>query len=336
MTKAWTLVAAALLGLSRLRADAQLAQPAGGHFERGTLPAHWLSQRPKCMEIPDWEVHEYNPDFYLLRQSPCTDYEKPFVFLLFGHERAILIDTGSRNGNLVPALTETVHHWLERNHRTSVPLVVVHTHSHEDHVFGDKEIAAIHDPAIPVTLIPAEVEATKRFYGITQWPQDIGHVDLGDRILDLIPIPGHDKVSVAFYDRQTAVLLAGDSLYPGRLYVVDFPAFQASTERLIAFTAGKPVAQILGNHIEQTSTPFLDYPIATMYQPQEHELQLSRGSLLELEDALLSMHGRPQRMALRDFSVWPVGAQFMSPEEDAAYKRHVAEQKRKMWDQSAP
>jgi hydroxyacylglutathione hydrolase len=246
------------------------------------------------------------------------------------------VDTGSRNGNLVPTLEHTVKNWLARNHRESIPLVVVHTHPHEDHTAGDATVQAMKDPAMPVTFIPAEVEATKRFYGIEHWPEDIGHVDLGGRVIDLIPIPGHSAVSVAFYDRNTAVLLAGDSLYPGRLYVADFPAFQASTERMIRFTTGKPIAEILGNHIEQTSTPFLDYPVGTMYQPQEHELALSRGSLLELEDALVSMHGTPQRLALRDFSVWPVGPQFMSAEEAARFKQHVAEQKKQMWDQAEP
>ena len=31
-------------------------------------------------------------------------------------------------------------------------------------------------------------------------------VDLGGRILDVILIPGHSKVSIAFYDRNTGVL----------------------------------------------------------------------------------------------------------------------------------
>jgi len=119
------------------------------------------------------------------------------------------------------------------------------------------------------------------------------------RVIDLIPIPGHSDVSVALYDRNTAILLAGDSLYPGRLYVHDFAAFQASTERMIRFTGDKPVSHILGNHIEQSSTPFLDYPVGTMYQPNEHELALSRGSLLELEEALVAMHGTARRMAMR-------------------------------------
>ena len=326
----------AALSAFALAASAQLPQPDGGSIERGNLPDHWLSQQPKCMEIPEWQVHEYNPNFYILRQSPCTDYEKPFLFLFFGQQRAMLIDTGSRNGNLAPTLERTVKNWLQRNHRDSIPLVVVHTHPHGDHVAGDKDVQAIKDPAMPITFVPAEMEATKRFYGIEHWPDDTAHVDLGGRTIDVIPIPGHSDLSVAFYDRNTAVLLPGDSLYPGRLYVADFPAFQASTERLIRFTEGKPIAQILGNHIEQTSTPFLDYPVGTMYQPQEHELSLSRGSLLELEDALVSMHGTPRRLALRDFSVWPVGPQFMSAEEQARFKQHVADEQKAMWNHTQP
>ena len=315
---------------------AQLPEPNGGTIERGTLPARWYSEDAKCMEIPEWQVHEYNPNFFILRQSPCTDFEKPFVFLFFGKDKALLADTGSRNGNIVPAIQLTVKNWLKRNGRTSIPLIVVHTHEHEDHTWGDKALQAMNDPAIPVTFVPAEVEATKKFYGIQNWPTDIGHVDLGGRIIDVIPIPGHSAASVAFYDRNTAVLLSSDSLYPGRLYVQDFAAFQASTERLIEFTKDKPVANILGNHIEETNTPYLDYPVGTMYQPNEHELALTRGTLLELEAALVSMHGVPQRLALRDFTVWPSGPKFARPGDRERFQQHVQEEKAHMWDHSAP
>jgi hydroxyacylglutathione hydrolase len=315
---------------------AQFPQPDGGTLERGSLPEHWLSQGPKCMEIPEWQVHEYNPNFFILRQSPCTDYEKPFVFLFFGKDRAMLVDTGSRNGNLAPAIQTTVKNWLTRNNRTSVPLIVTHTHAHGDHIFGDKALQALNDPALPVTFVAPEIEATQKFFSIDAWPTGTGHIDLGGRILDIIPIPGHNNVSIAFYDRNTGILLSGDSLYPGRLYVQDFPAFQASTERLIQFTEGKPIAHILGNHIEQTSTPFLDYPVGTIYQPNEHELALSRGSLLELDDALLSMHGMPKRLALRDFSVWPQGQAFAVPNERAKSAQHMKEEKEKMWDHTTP
>jgi hydroxyacylglutathione hydrolase len=315
-------------------AHAQFPQPNGGDLERGSLPAHWYSQEPKCMEIPEWQVHEYNPNFILLRQSPCSDYEKPFIFLLFGKDKAMLIDTGSRNGDLVPTLQLTVKNWLKRNNRASIPLIVAHTHEHEDHTWGDKAIQAMNDPAMPVTFVAASVEADTQFFSIANWPDGIGHVDLGSRVLDIIPIPGHSKASIAFYDHNTGVLLSGDTMYPGRLYVADFPAFQASIERLIKFTQGKPIANVIGNHIEETTTPFLDYPVGTMYQPNEHPLAMDRGSLLELEDALLSMHGTPQRLALRDFTVWPSGSG--TPAERDAYKKHVAQQKAKMWDQTQP
>ena len=313
---------------------AQLAQPDGGTLERGTLPARWSSQSPKCMEIPQWQVHEYNPNFIILRQSPCTDYEKPFVFLFFGKSKALLVDTGSRDGNLPPTLQLVMHNWLKRNGRSSMPLVVAHTHEHEDHTWGDKGIQALNDPAIPVTFIPSEIDPMNSAFGIGSWPTDIGRIDLGERLIDVIPIPGHSKCSIAYYDRNTGVLLSGDTLYPGRLYVRDFHAFQASVERLIDFTKGKPVAHLLGNHIEQSSTPFLDYPVGTMYQPDEHELPLARGALFELREALVGMQGAPKRLALRDFSVWPSGPGFNSQAENDAYKRRVDEQRAKMWDQN--
>jgi hydroxyacylglutathione hydrolase len=296
------LIFATLIAASIQIARAQLPQPDGGNLRQGILPREWMTGGPKCMENTEWQVHEYNRDLYLLRQSGCTDYEKPIIFLLFGEERALLLDTGSRKGNVAHTLQRVVKNWLLRTKRDTIPLVVAHTHSHSDHIAGDADIQAMHDPAIPVTFVPAEVEATKRLYKITQWPDEIGHIDLGTRLIDVIPIPGHDTVSVALYDHSTGILFTGDSLYPGRLYVHDFADFQKSTERMIRFTEGKVVAHILGNHIEETRTPYLDYPVGTMYQPNEHELSLSRGALLELEEALLSLHGKPARLALRDFS----------------------------------
>jgi hypothetical protein len=41
------------------------------------------------------------------------------------------------------------------------------------------------------------------------------------------------------------VLLTGETLYPGRLYVFDFPSFEASVERLLKFTEGKPLRRCL-------------------------------------------------------------------------------------------
>lgn len=324
-----------LLAGTMATACAQLPEPNGGPIRAGTLPLTWATGGPKCMEMPEWQVHEYNPDLFILRQSGCTDYEKPFVFILFGKDRAILFDTGSRNGDIVPTLKLVLHDWMLRNHRTSMPLLVTHTHSHQDHIWGDAAIKAMNDPAIPVTYLAPTVAATEKFYNIAHWPEDIGQVDLGDRVIDVIPIPGHDVVSVAFYDRQTAILFTGDSVYPGRIYIHDFDAFAKSNERMVRFTEGKLVAHILGNHIEQTRTPYVDYPVGTIYQPNEHSQELSRGTLLEMQDAIDALHGKPRRVAYAEFSLWPTGPGFPdTPASADAYKHRQEYQKEHKWDQT--
>ncbi|HTA45985.1 MAG TPA: MBL fold metallo-hydrolase [Bryobacteraceae bacterium] len=279
----------------------QAPEPKGAGLEPGRFPAHWITGGPDCAAVPKWQVHAYNPDLYIIRESGCTNYEKPFLYLFFGKDRALLQDTGAGETNVAEVVNGVVAEWCKRNGRASIPLVVAHSHGHGDHISGDAQFKD--KPG--VTLIGLSVEATQQAFSIANWPTDRGSIDLGGRVLDVIPIPGHQPFSVAFYDRRTGILLTGDTLYPGRLYVSDFPAFAASIQRLVDFTRDKPVAHILGCHIEESNTPFLDYVVRTQYQPEEHVLELSHAHLVELNEALKSMDGHPARYALRDFTIWP-------------------------------
>lgn len=274
------------------------AQP---QLEIGALPSSWITGGPNCLEVPDWQVQQYNSTFLILRESGCTNYEKPFLYLIFGKERALLVDTGAGASDAATFTQTLIAKWAKVNQRGAVPLMVVHSHAHGDHVAGDKGFAGI--PG--VTLIPADVAAQQKAFGIDRWPEQIGSVDLGDRVIDVIPIPGHQSAHVAYYDRLTGILLTGDHLYPGRLYITDFPAYVASTRRMVEFTATRQVAHILGCHIEQSSTPFVDYPMGTTYQPHEHSLELGRSHLLELMAALDGLQGKPARVLLRDFTIYP-------------------------------
>ena len=324
-----------LVVIAASRSSAQFPNPDGGDLERGILPQHWITGGPKCMEVPEWQVHEYNPNLYILRQSGCTDAEMPFLYLFFGTDRGLLWDTGSRQGNLAPALQRVVHNWLERNHRSSVPLIVTHSHSHDDHTWGDAALQALKDPAISIEYVAPTVEAASKEFAIAPWPTALGTIDLGGRVLEVVPIPGHDNYAIALYDRRTGIVLTGDNLYPGRLYVRDFAVYKASTERLIAFLQGKPVAHVLGNHIEQSRTPFKDFPIGSIYHPDEHVLELTFGTLLELESGLQSMQASPHRLATRDFTIWPLDPKQdgLGPEMDEIYKRTQAEQLGNKWSQ---
>ena len=58
----------------------------------GDLDVRWNYGAPGEQPI---QVHAYDPHTYLLRQSKATSYEAPFIYLLFGNERALLLDTGA-------------------------------------------------------------------------------------------------------------------------------------------------------------------------------------------------------------------------------------------------
>jgi hydroxyacylglutathione hydrolase len=93
------------------------------------------------------------------------------------------------------------------------------------------------------------------------------------------------------------------------------------------------ITHILGCHVEQSRTPYVDYPIGSMYQPEEHSLELSRAQLLELNEALRGMQGHPTRMALRDFTIYPTNEEVWKSLE-AVEKKTQEEQLRHMWDQT--
>ena len=307
---------------------AQAPRPDGAGVEPGELPKSWITGGPRCMEVPDWQVHEYNADFYIIRESGCTHYEKPFIYLIFGKERAMIIDTGAGENDIGRFSQTVLRKWLLRRKRESMPLLVTHSHAHSDHIAGDKQFQGLPN----VKFVPATIEAAQKEFGITSWPDSIGSIDLGDRVLDVIPTPGHEAAHIMFYDRRTGVLLTGDNLYPGRLYVSDFPAFVASTRRVVQFTEGKIVTYLLGCHIEQSSTPYKDYTVGSIYQPREHVLQLSRSHLLELNDALAKLNGKPAQVAYPDFTIWPNDPKLR---EERQKIREITEsrQREKQWNQ---
>ena len=130
-------------------------------------------------------------------------------------------------------------------------------------------------------------------------------MDLGNRVIDLIPIPGHDVAGIATYDRDTAILITNDFLYPGRLYVRDFPAYRASLQRMIEFTDTRPVSWVLGCHIELTTTPGVDYEQSAPTHPDERRLELGIEHLRELWEGVKGMGSEPRREVHDDFIIVP-------------------------------
>ena len=267
----------------------------------GQVPENWYAGGADCGGRPAFRVAAYNDDFFILRQPACTNYEKPFLYLMLGNDRALLFDTGAPTIDVATPVDTLIHRWMARHGKSSIGLVVAHSHAHGDHVAGDSQF--VNRPG--TTVVGRDTASVRAFFGIGRWPTDESTIDLGGRVLDVIPIPGHQPASIALYDRQTGVMLTGDTFYPGRLYVRDTAAFAASIDRLARFVRGHRVTHLLGAHVEQSKTPFVDYPVGTKDQPNEHGLDLTPAQLFELDSAVQSMRGRFRRAALRDVTIWP-------------------------------
>ncbi|MDA5285023.1 MBL fold metallo-hydrolase [Streptomyces sp. NPDC054904] len=254
----------------------------------GSLDVVWHAgwPSPKHDPAPEIQIHAYTEHTVILRQNKSVHYEAPFLFLLFGNERALLLDTGASGDAAHFPLRETVdalvEDWLDRHPRPGYALLVAHTHGHGDHTAADGRFA---DRPL-TTVVGAGLAEVTEYFGLQDWPHRPGELDLGGRILDLIPGPGHQAAGLVFHDRHTGLLLTGDSVYPGRLYIEDRAAYSATVDRLLAFCATRTVRHVLGCHIEMTTTAGEDYPRGTTHQPDEPPLQLTTGHLHALRRAL--------------------------------------------------
>ncbi|HEX7857177.1 MAG TPA: MBL fold metallo-hydrolase [Sphingobium sp.] len=254
---------------------------------------------------PETQVQSLDRDTFVIRQSVKTNFEAPFLYLIFGRDKVLLVDTGAEGGNIRPVVERLVANWLAEHHRTTIPLVVAHSHSHGDHIAGDRAFRDRPD-TIVVGLKPAEVAG---FFGIRNWPVEVGRFDLGGRVLSIIPAPGHQIADIMIYDPALKILLSGDVLYPGRLYVpVNHMAEErASIDRIAAFAATHPVRAVLGAHIEMTRAPGHDYPQAVTAHPDEHRLELSADTIRELQGGLRAPLDTPERSQIHDhFIIYPV------------------------------
>jgi glyoxylase-like metal-dependent hydrolase (beta-lactamase superfamily II) len=255
-----------------------------GQTAPGSMDVKWREGARDCRKDPQppLQVHRYNPQTVILRESLCATYEGPFLYLLVGTQRALLIDTGAVSDAREMPLAQTVRGLLPQ---PDFPLTVVHTHGHLDHRSGDAQFTG--DPHIEV--VGAKLEDVQHYFRFTRWPNDTAQIDLGDRIIDVLPTPGHHISEVSFYDRQTGLFFSGDFLLPGRLLIADKSADLASARRVAQFVADRPVTYVLGGHVEldKAGKTFL----GVHYHPDERPLQLSKVQLAQLPGIVASFNG---------------------------------------------
>lgn len=267
------------LPLASCAAQAQLTS--------GTMNVHWNEGAEDCTKNtqPPLQAHAYNARTFILRESLCMTYEAPFMYLLVGSDKALLIDTGDVADSKDMPLAQTVSSLLPGDGTSKLPLIVVHTHGHLDHRTGDAQFQSWPH----VDIVPTDLEHVKQYFGLTAWPNGITQLDIGNRVVDIISVSGHHSAHVAYYDRQTGLFFSGDFLLPGRLLIEDADAEVASAQRAADFAKDRPVSYVLGGHIE------LDEDGGTFFgnshHPHERALQLSKQDLLALPNLVADFNG---------------------------------------------
>lgn len=266
----------------------------------------WLHGAANCASNTDpaIQVIRYNDRTWILRQNKCLNYEAPFMFLLVGEQKALLLDTGATPDSSKFPLYRTVRQILqswEAAHSSKLELVVAHTHNHGDHRAADEQFRGRPN----VHIVGLEAQDVQQYFKLKAWPLQSAIFELGRRPLEIIPIPGHQAASIAVYDPATRLLFTGDTVYPGRLYVQDWPAFRASIQRLVTFTGQHKVTYVVGNHIEMSRTPGIDYPTGTTFQPDEHTLPLHVADLQKLNRDLQALGEQPTRQVDDAFIIDP-------------------------------
>lgn len=287
---------------------AQAEQTKAHNFAERVSAKQWIHGAADCSKDthPAIDILELNEHTYILRQNKCIHYEAPFIYVLLGDEKVFIQDTGATESEELFPLFETIKtlvtKYQSKHGLNKLQWVVSHSHGHGDHIAGDKQFKNREG----VQLIEPNTEAVKSFFGFNDWPNGQKTLELGNRTLTVLPLPGHKQDAVAVHDDQTHIMLTGDSFYPGRLYIKDWPVFKQSMATLLTFAKANKVTTFLGTHIEMSNLAGKDYEIGSTYHPNERHLVLTIEDLIELNTQLQRMGDKAEKVALDSVIIYPL------------------------------
>ncbi|MDR1693036.1 MAG: MBL fold metallo-hydrolase [Oscillospiraceae bacterium] len=123
-------------------------------------------------------------------------------FLFAGRETALLVDSGYGSGDLAALAREL----------TDKPVALVNTHADGDHTGNNAQFGQ-------VTMHPDDFPKYREDEpdGIVEPVRD--RIDLGGRKFEVIHIPGHTPGSIALLDAENRILVAGDSVQAGMIFM---------------------------------------------------------------------------------------------------------------------
>jgi glyoxylase-like metal-dependent hydrolase (beta-lactamase superfamily II) len=254
-----------------LRAPEEPAQSAMPEWCR-KLPRPVYKTLDRVQDTGSWfEVYRIRPGVYALYEP--HQWQEVISYLIVGSKRALLFDTGMGISNISEVVARL----------TPLPVTVLNSHTHHDHVGGNAEFKEVlgldldytrgnargkphsemQDEIAPESLcgsVPQSFDPAayvSRPFQVTRFVKDGDIIDLGDRKLEVITTPGHTPDSICLIDWTHRLLWTGDTYYPGPIYLfvpeTNFAAYVKSVDKLAALAGHVDV--LMPAHNEPVAGP---------------------------------------------------------------------------------
>ena len=212
---------------------------------------------------PWFEVYKPAPQVFAIYEPHQA--EETISYLIVGNTHALLFDTGMGISDIKKTAEEL----------TQLPIVVLNSHTHNDHVGGNWEFdtvygmdteftrtkakgssAAAQEELSPGSIcgdlpkgFDAKAYATKP-WKIKRFVQSGDEIDLGNRKVEVIATPGHTPDAICLLDSANGLLFTGDTYYPAPIWLfrpeTDLKAYAASIKRMAALAPRLKL--VLGAH----------------------------------------------------------------------------------------
>lgn len=219
---------------------------------------------------PWFEVYKPAHDVFAIYEPHQS--EEVISYLILGGKKALLFDTGMGISDIKKVTTEL----------TKLPIVVLNSHTHNDHVGGNWEFDTVYGMDTEFTrqnasgsreaaqeeIGPGQICGTlpagfnsqayaTRPWKIAAYMHDGELFDLGGRTIEVIATPGHTPDAISLIDRANGLLFTGDTYYPAPIWLfrpeTDLSAYAASIRKLAELEP--QITVVLGAHNIPVASP---------------------------------------------------------------------------------